>query len=168
MVDAWALYLSTKVWGHNRKETRNICDKKPFFFSSSAWVGRFPNFLAKKCILRNLSLHPLIHTPYCVCLMNSQEYVSRISAGTVYAEAATCFVDNKMPDALRFANWMFPVKTTGSNSPITNEGNHWSLIHYDVKANMWTFYDSLSSSFEEDVHLRAAAKLVSISLLYTS
>lgn len=97
---------------------------------------------------------------YLVNIFSMQEFVARYEVGTIYSDAAKCFIDDKLPEAIRYSNWIIPIKTTGNKCPLNNEADHWSVLTYNVKCNIWTYYDSLKSSLVESVHLTSARILV--------
>lgn len=65
---------------------------------------------------------------------------------------------------MRFGNWIIPLMSNCSNCPHISQGGHWTLLHYSVRANQWTFYNPDVPVTGQDHHFIASGLLVSIQI----
>lgn len=103
-MDTWLLFLTTVVHGEKAKGTRSSYDQKPFIFKSSLWVSVVTCFIP---VRKNVVCYLFLTTGYGV------KYVSRAGEGSIYNQAASCYINEKMADAIRYGNWLIPLRTTG-------------------------------------------------------
>lgn len=80
----------------------------------------------------------------------------------VYKDAAFCYIDEKMADDMRYGNWIIPFMTTCSGCSRSPQGGHWTLLHYSVRENQWTFYNPDVPQTGKDHHYLASNLLVSV------
>lgn len=53
-----------------------------------------------------------------------------------------------------------PIRTIGENPTLHEVVDHWTLLYYSVRLNLWTFYNPIEPRVERDPQMIAAKRLV--------